>query len=100
MCESLFSYVITVFTAPSKLDVCSIIEYELQRECCGPACFIGLFYSLPLAALSLCVSLPLSLIESRREFTGTAGKQAGPCHTAEQHRNVLYALERQDSGAK
>lgn len=60
MCESLFSYVITVFIAPSKLDVCSIIEYELQRECCGPACFIGLFYSLPLAALSLCLSASLA----------------------------------------
>lgn len=63
---------------------------------CGPACFIGLFHSLSLSPLCLCVSLPLSLIESRREFTGTAGRQ-GPCHRAEQHRNVLYALERQDS---
>lgn len=90
--ESLFSRVITVFIVPSKLDVGSVMEPELQRECCGSAAFPGLFHPL-----CLYVSLPRSLTEPRREFTGTAGRQAGPCHTAEQHRNVLYALERQDS---
>ncbi len=46
MCESLFYYVITAFIIPSKLDVCSIMEYELQCGCCGTGCFIGLFHSL------------------------------------------------------
>lgn len=73
MCESLFCDAITVFIIPCKLDACSKMEYELQCGCCGPACFIGLFLSL--SRFSLHVSGPLSLIESRREFTGTAGRQ-------------------------
>lgn len=100
MCESLVYYVITVFIISSKLDACSIMEYELQCGCCGPACFIGLFHSLSLSLLFLPLCLSASLAHRLKAGVYRNSRQAGPCHTAEQHRNVLYALERQGSWCK
>lgn len=57
----------------SKLNAGFLMEHELQRLLRD-----RLFYRafpLSLFPLSLYVSLPLSLIKSRREFTGTAGRQ-------------------------
>lgn len=60
-----------------------------------------LFYrAFPLALSVLPPCLSASLAHWVKAGVYRNSRQAGPCHTAERHRNVLYALERQDSWGK
>lgn len=88
--------VIIVFIIPCKLNVSSIMEHELQRLLWD--CLFYRAFPLTLSVLSLCLSA--SLAHQVKAGVYRNSRQAGPCHTAEQHRNVLYALERQDSWGK
>lgn len=88
--------VVPVFIIPSKLNVSSIMEHELQRLQRD-----WLFYrAFPLTLYVLFRCLSASLAHQVKAGVYRNSRQAGPCHTAEQHRNVLYALERQDSWGK
>lgn len=84
------------FISASQLNAGSIMEDQLQRlqrDC--------LFYRASLLTLCvLCRCLSASLAHQVKAGVYRNSRQAGPCHTAEQHRNVLYALERQDSWGK
>lgn len=60
-----------------------------------------MFYrAFPLTLSAPCVCLSASLAHLVKAGVYRNSRQAEPCHTAEQHRNVLYALERQGSWVK
>lgn len=82
-----------VLSRGRKLNVSFLMEHELQRL--PRDCLFYRAFPLSLSTRSLC----LSASRARQVKAGVYrnSRQAGPCHTAEQHRNVLYALERQDS---
>lgn len=72
-----------------------LMENELQWLLWDRFSLLYRAFPLALFVLSLCLSAALA----RRVKAGVYrnSRQAVPCHTAERHRNVLYALERQDS---
>lgn len=77
----------------SKLNVSFLMEHELQRLLRD--CLFYRAFPLSLPSLSLCLSTSRSHQVKAGVYRNS--RQAGPCHTADEHRNVLYALERQDS---
>lgn len=88
-----FVILMAVLSIGSKLNVSFLMEHELQRLLRD-----RLFYrAFPLSPSSLSLCLSASLAHQVKAGVYRNSRQAGPCHTAEQHRNVLYALERQDS---
>lgn len=104
MCKPLYYYVITVFIT-GKQTWCALYNGIWTPEWVLRACLfyrafphalsLPLSLALPLCVLRLCLSASLAHWVKAGVYRNS--RQAGPCHTAEQHRNVLYALERQGS---